>query len=139
MSFISVSLKEFDALVNSSGTARRKFKSNQPLPKKLEGDEIRLKQILINLVKNALKFSDENGTIKLVSTFDVQNEMLKLHIIDNGKGIRKEDIDKLFKMFGKLRRTAEINNEGIGLGLMICENLVKMNHGTISVHSDGEN
>ena len=65
--------------------------------------------------------------------------MLKLHIIDNGKGIRKEDIDKLFKMFGKLRRTAEINNEGIGLGLMICENLVKMNHGTISVHSDGEN
>ena len=45
---------------------------------------------------------------------------------------------KLFKMFGKLRRTAEINNEGIGLGLMICENLVKMNDGTISVHSDGE-
>ena len=42
-------------------------------------------------------------------------------------------------MFGKLRRTAEINNEGIGLGLMICENLVKMNKGTISVHSDGEN
>ena len=46
---------------------------------------------------------------------------------------------KLFKMFGKLRRTAEINNEGIGLGLMICEKLVKMNHGTISVQSDGEN
>ena len=42
-------------------------------------------------------------------------------------------------MFGKLRRTAEINNEGIGLGLMICEKLVKMNHGTISVQSDGEN
>ena len=38
-------------------------------------------------------------------------------------------MDKLFKMFGKLRRTAEMNNEGIGLGLMICENLVKMNHG----------
>ena len=42
-------------------------------------------------------------------------------------------------MFGKLRRTAEMNNEGIGLGLMICEKLVKMNHGTISVQSDGEN
>ena len=47
-------------------------------------------------------------------------------------------MDKLFKMFGKLRRTAEINNEGIGLGLMICENLVKMNHGNITVHSEGE-
>ena len=64
--------------------------------------------------------------------------MLKFHIIDNGKGILKKDIKKLFKMFGKLRRTAEINNEGIGLGLMICQNLVKMNHGHITVQSDGE-
>lgn len=42
-------------------------------------------------------------------------------------------------MFGKLKRTAGINSEGIGMGLMICENLVKMNGGTINVHSDGEN
>lgn len=48
-------------------------------------------------------------------------------------------MDKLFTMFGKLRRTAEMNNEGIGMGLMICQNLIKMNGGTISVHSDGEN
>ena len=77
--------------------------------------------------------------MKIISTYDCDEEMLKIHIIDNGKGIRQEDINKLFKMFGKLRRTAEINNEGIGLGLMICENLVKMNKGTISVHSDGDN
>lgn len=47
-------------------------------------------------------------------------------------------MDKLFTMFGKLHRTAKINNEGIGMGLMICQNLVKMNGGTISVRSDGE-
>ena len=46
--------------------------------------------------------------------------MIKFHVIDNGKGIQKKDMKKLFRMFGKLRRTAEINNEGIGLGLMIC-------------------
>ncbi len=40
-------------------------------------------------------------------------------------------------MFGKLKRTAEVNSEGIGLGLLICQNLIRMNKGEISVHSDG--
>lgn len=57
--------------------------------------------------------------------------------MDNGRGIREEDMDLLFKQFGKLRRTAEMNSEGIGMGLMICQNLVQMNKGTISVHSEG--
>ena len=56
----------------------------------------------------------------MIVTYDEEDQMLKFHIVDNGKGILKKDINKLFKMFGKLRRTAEINNEGIGLGLMIC-------------------
>ena len=97
-----------------------------------------MKQVLINLLKNALKFSKLAGFIKIVACYDKKEQMLRFHVVDNGKGIRKKDMKKLFKMFGKLRRTAEINNEGIGLGLMICENLVKMNNGTISVHSDGE-
>ena len=48
-------------------------------------------------------------------------------------------MQKLFTKFGKLRRTAEINSEGIGLGLMICKELVSLNKGTIEAHSDGEN
>ena len=58
-------------------------------------------------------------------------------MVDNGKGIRAEDMNLLFKQFGKLRRTAEMNSEGIGMGLMICKNLVHENEGTISVYSDG--
>ena len=65
--------------------------------------------------------------------------MLKVQIVDTGKGIKLEDIDKLFTLFGKLKRTAEINHEGIGMGLMICKSLVQMNGGTISVYSEGEN
>ena len=65
--------------------------------------------------------------------------MLKVHIVDTGRGIRQEDMNKLFTMFGKLKRTAKVNSEGIGMGLMICQNLVKLNKGEISVRSRGEN
>ena len=47
-------------------------------------------------------------------------------------------MSKLFTKFGKLQRTAEINSEGIGMGLMICQNLVHLNEGKITVHSEGE-
>ena len=65
--------------------------------------------------------------------------MLEVHVIDNGKGIRPEEMSSLFKQFGKLKRTASMNSEGIGMGLMICQKLVSLNKGMIKVHSDGEN
>lgn len=61
----------------------------------------------------------------MIMAFDEVEEMLKVHVVDTGKGIIHEDIDRLFKLFGKLLRTAEMNHEGIGLGLMICQNLVR--------------
>ena len=70
-------------------------------------------------MKNALKFT-QKGLIKIVASYDADREMPKVHVIDNGVGIRSEDMNKLFSMFGKLRRTAEMNDEGIGMGLMIC-------------------
>lgn len=65
--------------------------------------------------------------------------MLRVSVEDTGKGIKPEEIDKVFQMFGKLKRTASLNNEGIGLGLMICKKLVQLNEGQISLHSDGQN
>ncbi len=61
--------------------------------------------------------------------------MPQVGAVDAGKGTTIEELNKLFSMFGTLRRTAEMNSEGIGMGLMICQNLVKMNNGTISAHS----
>ena len=110
--------------------------SRPDLPIKLFGDHIRLKQVLINLVKNALKFT-MRGKIQIVMAYDNANKLLKVHVKDNGKGIMASDMDLLFKQFGKLRRTATMNSEGIGMGLMICRTLVQKNGGTISVHSDG--
>ena len=71
--------------------------------------------------------------------YDRTEEQLCCQVVDDGKGIKRGDMAKLFKLFGKLKRTADLNSEGIGMGLMICQNLVKVNKGTISVHSDGPN
>ena len=78
------------------------------MPEFLIGDETHLKQILINLVKNALKFTPARGNIKIISSYDVEKEMLQIHVIDNGNGIKPEKMDKIFQMFGKLIRCAEI-------------------------------
>ncbi len=51
--------------------------------------------------------------------------MIKVNVVDTGRGIEKEDLPKLFNLFGKLMRTAEMNSQGIGLGLNIVQKLVK--------------
>ena len=100
----------------------------EDLPKKIRGDNLRLQQILINLVKNALKFT-VSGSVRVLMAFDTSEQMLNVHIVDTGKGIREEDMCKLFLLFGKLQSTASMNSEGIGMGLMICKNLVNINGG----------
>mmetsp|Transcript_9884 Transcript_9884/g.7026 ORF Transcript_9884/g.7026 Transcript_9884/m.7026 type:complete len:94 (+) Transcript_9884:263-544(+) len=69
--------------------------------------------------------------------YDYTASLLIVHVRDTGKGIKQEDQSKLFKMFGKLQRTAEINHEGVGLGLTISKMLVEKLGGEISVQSDG--
>ncbi len=66
------------------------------IPEVLEGDELRLKQILINLVKNALKFTI-NGFIWIYMAYDSENGLIKIHVVDTGKGIKPGDHAKLFK------------------------------------------
>ena len=72
------------------------------MPSLLNGDERRFKQVLINLVKNALKFTMSGGSIKIVTSYDFEEEMLIAQVIDTGVGIAREDLSKLFNQFGKL-------------------------------------
>ena len=104
----------------------------------LIGDLRRLKQVLINLVKNAKKFTPK-GKIDIIAAYDYEEECLHVHVKDTGRGIASEDLEKLFTRFGKLQRTAESNNEGIGLGLNIVRTIIEKAGGTIDVHSDGIN
>ncbi len=63
---------------------------------------------------------------------------MSVFVSDSGPGIEAKDIDRLFSRFGKLHRTAELNNEGIGLGLTIVKQIVQASEGTINVFSEGK-
>ena len=75
------------------------------LPLLLYGDERRIKQVLINLVKNAKKFTPK-GKIQIKTGYDEQKQILVVHVIDTGVGISADDLPKLFNKFGKLQRNA---------------------------------
>ena len=75
------------------------------MPEVLYGDAIRLKQVLINLVKNALKFT-RNGTVKIFTAYDKAKQEIAVHVVDTGRGITEAEMSKLFSLFGKLKRTA---------------------------------
>ena len=91
------------------------------MPRGWLGDERRFKQVLINLVKNSLKFCERGDIIEIKVSYDSDEQMIRASVRDTGVGIAQEDIPKLFARFGKLHRSAEMNHEGIGLGLTIVK------------------
>jgi len=96
------------------------------LPKTIYTDKSRLNQILINLTANALKFTFQ-GSITVVAEQDPEDSYkVRFKVIDTGIGIKEEDCKNLFKMFGKLNSSLDLNQEGVGLGLMISNSLVKV-------------
>ncbi|MCM2325270.1 MAG: GAF domain-containing protein [Candidatus Woesearchaeota archaeon] len=100
----------------------------------IKADPDKIKQILYNLLTNALKFSKPGTTVKVISK-DKGNHV-QFDITDQGIGISKEDIPKLFKKFSQIdsKMTREVG--GTGLGLAICEYLVKQHGGNIWVKSE---
>jgi len=102
---------------------------------------LRLKQVLVNLIKNALKFS-YGKPVRIKSCFNGRENKLYVQVHDSGRGIKPEDMKKLFQVFGKLKEQPDeptVNAEGIGLGLTICKKIVENSGGKIDVYSAGEN
>ncbi|TNV84684.1 hypothetical protein FGO68_gene9919 [Halteria grandinella] len=104
------------------------------VPMRIQTDQKRLKQVLFNLLGNAIKFTFQ-GIIKIGINFDEQNQALKVKVIDTGVGIQPEDQNKLFKFFGCLTKTKDINRGGMGLGLTISKMIVQQLGGEIKVKS----
>ncbi|MBR3516561.1 MAG: EAL domain-containing protein [Lachnospiraceae bacterium] len=107
------------------------------LPARLFGDEYRLKQILTNLLNNAVKYTQEGGVRLVMSCEPYSDEeiVLSIDVEDTGCGIREEDQDKLYEMFQRLDMERNRTIEGSGLGLAISYQLLQMMQGEISVDS----
>lgn len=111
---------------------------DEKIPKKLYGDGLRIRQIIINLMNNAVKFTD-NGHIRLcIKEVAKSTDAIKLHISveDTGQGIRQEDLKKLFGAFSQVDLKKNKGKEGTGLGLAISSQLVEMMGGKLEVKSE---
>ena len=112
------------------------------LPDLLYGDEVRIKQVILNLLTNAVKYTKE-GWVELCvkgqrvsDCLDEENIELDIRVSDSGVGIKKEDLSRLFVEFERLDRLKNRTVEGTGLGLSITSRLVRLMEGRITVESE---
>ncbi len=117
------------------------FEIDGELPVALVGDPMRLKQILINLIGNAIKFTDEGEVTLKVKSIKKRYMMyhLEMTISDSGIGIPKENIKHIFDEFVQIENQSGKKFSGTGLGLSIVKKLVELQKGTIDVESEEEN
>ena len=106
------------------------------LPRVLYGDNVRLKQVIINILTNAVKYTKE-GHINFTVSSVVKDDMCRLivSVEDTGIGIKQENINKLFSKFERLDVEKQLTIEGTGLGLAITKKLVDLMGGTIVAQS----
>ena len=111
---------------------------NVDIPHLLYGDNLRIRQILINLANNAVKFT-HSGQVRFVIDFtrtDEETIMLSVAVEDTGVGIKPENIVKIFDSFSQLDSKRNRNVEGTGLGLAISKRLLNLMDGSIHVESE---
>lgn len=120
------------------------FENDPGMPEGYSGDEVRIRQIMNNLISNGVKYTMA-GSVRLKCAFfrdhdagdgNDEHGILVISVSDTGIGIRKEDIDSLFDRFARLEENKNRNIEGSGLGLNITWQLVNMMKGTIEVESE---
>lgn len=148
MDIVSVDYEPLPLLYDTSGVVTTKLGENSQvefyvsvdptLPRLLYGDNLRIRQILINLVNNGIKFT-KKGYVALKIDYEKINEnsiRIFFAVKDTGIGIKKEDIKKLFNSYRQVDSKRNRDIEGTGLGLAISQNLLSMMEGNISVTSE---
>ena len=112
---------------------------DENMPSRLRGDEVRIKQIVTNMLTNAVKYT-ETGTISFFVGCekipdDTQNIYIRVAVQDTGIGIKEEDMAKLFTEFERIEEKRNRNIEGTGLGMAITQNLLNLMGSTMQVDS----
>jgi PAS domain S-box-containing protein len=108
----------------------------EPGPLRVEGDPVRLEQVFINLLANAVKYTEPGGTITL-SARDHGDGRVVASVRDDGVGIDSAMLPLVFDLFTQVDRSLDRSQGGLGIGLTIVRRLVEMHGGTIRAESDG--
>lgn len=127
-----------DEVYYSKSTAKNiSFRLLETKLPKVFADPEKLRQVLLNIMGNALKFSPSGG--KITIGFFTDGLVIETYIKDEGPGLAQEDLSRLFKKFGRLDNTyvAAATTGGTGLGLYISKNLIELMHGRIWAASEG--
>ncbi|MEM9540022.1 MAG: ATP-binding protein [Cyanobacteria bacterium P01_E01_bin.42] len=106
------------------------------MPDIFEVDQRRMRQVLINLLNNAIKFTPEGGKITVTARGDRREQVLHIAVRDTGIGIAREDMSKLFESFVQIESSLSRRYEGTGLGLALVRRLVELHGGSIAVESE---
>ena len=114
------------------------FDIDKEIPQLLYGDVLRIRQIIINIVNNAIKFTEEGSvTLKMeMKNSNGKEALFCFSVTDTGQGIKKENLSKLFQSFQQVDSKKNHKKEGTGLGLSISKQLVELMGGSISVESE---
>ena len=109
------------------------------LPRVLHGDELRIKQVITNILSNAVKYTKEGGVVFAISGRECEEAdsiMLHVSVRDTGIGIKEEDLGKLFEAFERIEEKKNRNIEGTGLGMAIAQSFLNMMDSKIQVESE---
>ena len=114
------------------------FEIPEDLPTILCGDEVRIRQVLMNILSNASKYTQKGGVTLTVTWKNVGEKQIELQVAveDTGIGIKEENMDKLFGAFDRVDEERVHTIEGTGLGLSIVQRLLELMHGGITVESE---
>ncbi len=139
--YIKVMADEIIGMMDMAASQRGlilKYECDETIPCRYNGDDGRIKQILINILSNAIKFT-EKGYVRAYITgkagTNEDEELLIFCVEDTGCGIREEDLGKIFEDFRQVDSKRNRSAEGTGLGLAIVKHLVELMEGTIEVES----
>ncbi|MEX1232081.1 MAG: HAMP domain-containing sensor histidine kinase [Planctomycetaceae bacterium] len=140
VAFHEVVQKAVDMFVGVAETRDITLEAHIPKPLTVPGIRGHLRQLVNNLIDNAIKYTPSGGTVTVTLAADSQSGMVQLDVQDNGIGIAPEDLPHIFDRFYRAERSRARGQEivGTGLGLSICQAVVSAHNGTITCRSSAE-